>query len=390
MLKFNKLAWRGYGVCAVRQLHFGQELSPRGLFPRASAVFLAEADGLGAQSFGCRHSQGQKLLFCLSPTMSVEFSSGGWSGFEEQRAKAISHIGGQRHSKHESSGFSTIFGVQRHTCRDAVGYGVSYLLRRCSCFDVSFAVYSQPMRKTKALAECVLVPRFFVILVMATFQSWLLCMRAGGSFAAFVCAVMATLPQTALGAPAAGIDPTVDELQQIGDVAGIFSWLGSEESLRTAVLRDLGGGQPRLRDLGQPICGRKMCTISGFHKAKLSATLLPWKLVTLEWCDGSHGRAWVSPCKTRWRQLHRPQGGGLGFGGPQPEDASIVSGSLWASLPSHGSSSRFFWTQRWTQSSRAFRRQKYRKCLPTASGCEEQTPPRTSGRPCSKSVLSIR
>ena len=73
MLKFNKLAWRGYGACAVRQFHFGQELSPRGLFPRASAVFLAEADGLEAQSFGCRHSQGQKLLFCLSPTMSVQF-----------------------------------------------------------------------------------------------------------------------------------------------------------------------------------------------------------------------------------------------------------------------------------------------------------------------------
>ena len=63
MLKFDKLAWRGCGVCAVRQFHFGQELSPRGLFPRVSAVFLAEADGLGAQSFGCLHSQGQKLLF---------------------------------------------------------------------------------------------------------------------------------------------------------------------------------------------------------------------------------------------------------------------------------------------------------------------------------------
>ena len=64
-----------------------------------------------------------------------------------------------------------------------------------------------------------------------------------------MCAVMATLPQTAPGVPAEGIDPTVDELQQIGDVAGIFSWLGSEESQRTAALRVLGGGQPRLRDL---------------------------------------------------------------------------------------------------------------------------------------------
>ena len=64
-----------------------------------------------------------------------------------------------------------------------------------------------------------------------------------------MCAVMATLPQTAPGVPAEGIDPTVDELQQIGDVAGIFSWLGSEESQRTAALRVLGGGQHRLRDL---------------------------------------------------------------------------------------------------------------------------------------------
>ena len=40
MLKFDKLAWRGYGVCAVRQFHLGQELSPRELFPRGSAVFL--------------------------------------------------------------------------------------------------------------------------------------------------------------------------------------------------------------------------------------------------------------------------------------------------------------------------------------------------------------
>ena len=65
MLTFDKLAWRGHGACAMRQFHFGQELSPRELFPRGSAVFLAEADGLGAQSFGCLHSHGQELLFCL-------------------------------------------------------------------------------------------------------------------------------------------------------------------------------------------------------------------------------------------------------------------------------------------------------------------------------------
>ena len=48
-------------------------------------------------------------------------------------------------------------------------------------------------------------------------------------FPAFVCAVMVSLPQTAPGVPAAGIDPAGAELQQIGNVAGIFSWLGSDE-----------------------------------------------------------------------------------------------------------------------------------------------------------------
>ena len=48
-------------------------------------------------------------------------------------------------------------------------------------------------------------------------------------FAAFVCAVMVTLPQTAYGVPAVGIDPAAEQLQQIGDVASIFSCLGSGE-----------------------------------------------------------------------------------------------------------------------------------------------------------------
>ena len=48
-------------------------------------------------------------------------------------------------------------------------------------------------------------------------------------FAAVVCAIMVTLPQTAPGVPAGEIDPTAEELQQIGDVAGIFSWQCSGE-----------------------------------------------------------------------------------------------------------------------------------------------------------------
>ena len=41
----------------------------------------------------------------------------------------------------------------------------------------------------------------------------------------------------------------VDVLHQIGDVAGIVSWLRLEELLRTAATRELGRGQPRFRDL---------------------------------------------------------------------------------------------------------------------------------------------
>ena len=43
---------------------------------------------------------------------------------------------------------------------------------------------------------------------------------------------------------------STEELQQIGDVAGIFSWLVSGEPVCTALIRLLCGGQPRLRDLG--------------------------------------------------------------------------------------------------------------------------------------------
>ena len=68
-------------------------------------------------------------------------------------------------------------------------------------------------------------------------------------FAAFGCAVMVSLPQTAPGVTASRIDPTAEELQQIGDVAGILSWVGSWEPVRSALIRLFGGGQPLLRDV---------------------------------------------------------------------------------------------------------------------------------------------
>ena len=84
-------------------------------------------------------------------------------------------------------------------------------------------------------------------------------------FAAFVFAFMVCLPQTASGVPAAGIDPTAEELQHIGDVTGIFSWLGLEEPLRTALIRVLGGCQSRLRDLVYVLADLWRATVRDFR-----------------------------------------------------------------------------------------------------------------------------
>eukprot|EP00973_Karenia_brevis_P009705 1309297-Karenia_brevis.AAC.1 len=57
------------------------------------------------------------------------------------------------------------------------------------------------------------------------------------------------LPQTPPGVPAPGIDPTAEELQAITDVAGIFAWLGTNALVQNALVEELGGGEPRLRDI---------------------------------------------------------------------------------------------------------------------------------------------
>jgi len=57
------------------------------------------------------------------------------------------------------------------------------------------------------------------------------------------------LPQTAAGVGATGIDSTDVDLAKIGTIADIFEWLGSAEPLQAAVLKALGGGSPKLRDL---------------------------------------------------------------------------------------------------------------------------------------------
>ena len=81
---------------------------------------------------------------------------------------------------------------------------------------------------------------------------------------------MVTLPQTAPGVPAAGIDPTVEDLQQIGDVQGILSWLGSGGLVRTAL--NCVWAVPSLLRVTwlfySLTCGRPPFVAFGFHKGK--------------------------------------------------------------------------------------------------------------------------
>ena len=57
------------------------------------------------------------------------------------------------------------------------------------------------------------------------------------------------LPQTAPGVPASNVDPTIDELASMQDIAAIFDWLGTAEPVRASFIGAMGGGAPRLRDI---------------------------------------------------------------------------------------------------------------------------------------------
>ena len=57
------------------------------------------------------------------------------------------------------------------------------------------------------------------------------------------------LPQTLPGVPAVGIDPNVEELQAITNLADSFKWLGTSDLASKALLAALGTGEPKLRDI---------------------------------------------------------------------------------------------------------------------------------------------
>jgi len=57
-----------------------------------------------------------------------------------------------------------------------------------------------------------------------------------------------SLPQTAAGIGAVGIDPSETELDKIQTFVDIIKWLGAPDGLKDALLKALGGGNPKLRD----------------------------------------------------------------------------------------------------------------------------------------------
>ena len=56
------------------------------------------------------------------------------------------------------------------------------------------------------------------------------------------------LPQTEAGVPAQNVDPTPEELDAITQLAHVFSWLGTNSDVSTALVNELGGS-PKLRDV---------------------------------------------------------------------------------------------------------------------------------------------
>jgi len=58
-----------------------------------------------------------------------------------------------------------------------------------------------------------------------------------------------SLPQTLPGVGFPGIDPTGEEMAKIVTVNDIFNWIGTSKPFIDAVLKALGGGEPKIRDL---------------------------------------------------------------------------------------------------------------------------------------------
>ena len=100
----------------------------------------------------------------------------------------------------------------------------------------------------------------------------------------------------------AGIDPTAEELQPIGDVAGIFSSFGFGDPVR-----HVSSAVSVIWSTYLPTCSRPPFAACGFLKATQSVTSPLWTLATSQWCGASRVYAWASLRRTRWSQLHELQ-----------------------------------------------------------------------------------
>ena len=107
--------------------------------------------------------------------------------------------------------------------------------------------------------------------------------------------------------------------QQIGDVVGIFSWLGSDEPWCTALIRVLGGGQRRLRDLVYVPADLWQATVSGTRipqgetQRDLTAPEVEHVAIGVSRVCGPHC-ARRGGCCCRWTGLWCPQDVSAGSG----------------------------------------------------------------------------
>ena len=206
-------------------------------------------------------------------------------------------------------------------------------------------------------------------------------------FAAIGCAIMVSLPQTAPDVPAAEIDPTAAELQQIGDVASILSRLGSGESVRVALVHVLNGDQPLLRvpadlweatvygpripqseiqrDLTAPEVGY-VAMVRRFARLRLGLT-----------AHDEAGAAAHTLCR------------GLGFGGFQAEGVAAGSDSFLVTTAEPRLELSVLLELALDPDSLVLRRPTFWRCPHPTSSCEEPGLPKTSRPPCLP-VLSLK
>ena len=111
-----------------------------------------------------------------------------------------------------------------------------------------------------------------------------------------------------------------EEMQWIGDVAGILSWFSAGEPLRTAFIRVLRGSELRLRDLvnSRPTCGRPPSATFGSRPCRSG-----------NW-PRRNGAAYRASTPGLAAQDEVAEAaplprGGVGFGGPQADDVGDAS-----------------------------------------------------------------